>query len=121
MLLETQVRLAGEPIGVRTYCSKKTVYFLLDFEFTIGVRSERIYRIMLLNLHLLLPAIRLVRGPTCTLILRRTHLTVSRFRLAKLFSEKGKFKVFLMVRHVNSTFVPYGIGEPYRFNPDTVF
>lgn len=41
MLLETQVRLAGESVRVRTDCAEKTVYFPLDFVLTLGVRYGR--------------------------------------------------------------------------------
>jgi len=38
MLLEAQIRFAGEPVGVRTECPKKTVYLLLDVALGVGVR-----------------------------------------------------------------------------------
>jgi hypothetical protein len=42
VLLETQVRFAGEPVRVRINGSKKTVYFSmdsLDFVFSFNVRN----------------------------------------------------------------------------------
>jgi hypothetical protein len=41
MLLETQARLAGESVRVRTDCAEKTVYFPLDVVLTLGVRYGR--------------------------------------------------------------------------------
>jgi hypothetical protein len=53
MLLETQVRLARETVWVRLDRPKKTVNFALDF--APAFRHDRICRILLLNLHPLLP------------------------------------------------------------------
>lgn len=39
MLLKTQIRFAGEPVGVRTECLEKTGYFLLDFLFPYSFRN----------------------------------------------------------------------------------
>jgi hypothetical protein len=39
VLLETQIRFAGKPIGVRVNGSKKTVYFSLDFVLSFDVRN----------------------------------------------------------------------------------
>jgi hypothetical protein len=64
MLLETQVRLAGESVWVRTDCSEKTVYFPSDFVLTLGVRYKRTWRVMLCDLHLLLPALGQRTWPT---------------------------------------------------------
>jgi len=39
VLLETQVRFAGEPIRIRINGSKKTVYFSLNFVLSFNVRN----------------------------------------------------------------------------------
>jgi hypothetical protein len=57
MLLETQVRLAGEAIWIRTQCPKKPVYFLLDFVLAAEV-CIKICGMMLFDSHLLLPTTR---------------------------------------------------------------
>ena len=70
VLLETQVRLAGKSVRVRPDGSKKTVYFPLDFVIVLdlvlpcGARYTKIRGVVLLSLHLLLPAIRVgSQGP----------------------------------------------------------
>lgn len=108
VLLETQVRLAGEPVWIRTDCSKKTVYFPLDFAVTLGIGNERMCRAMLLNLHLLLPTI----GPACPapfMFRLRRALHRPGCSLRKFSSERGKLRVFPTPGHVNGTFVLQGI------------
>jgi hypothetical protein len=56
MLLETEVRFACEAVRVRAQGAKKTIYFVLDLILPGRVRCTQIWRVMLLNLHLLLPA-----------------------------------------------------------------
>src|SRR5579863_936878 len=99
MLLETQVRLAGESIWVRTDGSEKTVYFPSDFVLTLGIRYRRTWRAMLPDLHLLLLLWASLHGPPPT-------STVEVLICYATLVAKGKLRIFLILGHVNGTFVP---------------
>jgi len=90
MLLEAQVRLAGETVWIGPDCSKKTLYLPLDIVIPRGVGYAQRRSLVLLGLHVLLPTlglgcINLSRNPE----LRRRPSPFWVLLRVAIFAEKG--------------------------------